>query len=100
MQGGDEQLAPLVAGSSFNWLVRAPSTVVDGPYQIDNLVIDTKSTIEFTGRSGVFDFLREFNLNIPQSLEVSEHLPIWAEFFVEEGRASGLVASDSAPTIR
>lgn len=100
LQAGDEQLAPLVAGSTFNWLVRSPSTLVDGAYQSDNLVIDGKSTVEFTGRSGVFDFLREFNLNIPQSLEVSEHLPIWAEFFVEEGRASGLVASDSSPGLR
>ncbi|MBL8890604.1 MAG: hypothetical protein JNL67_11555 [Planctomycetaceae bacterium] len=100
IQFDSNELTPLVAGSDFQCLIRAVPTVVDGDWQVDNFVCDSKATIEYTGRSGSFDFLREYNLNVAQSLEISEHLPIWAEFFLEEGRSSGLVASDPSPITR
>lgn len=100
LQFDSNELVPMLAGSDFQCLIRAVPTVADGDWQIDNFVIDSKATIEFTGRSGNFDFLREYNLNVAQSLEISEHLPIWAEFYVHEGRSSGLVASESSPITR
>lgn len=96
LQIGEQELTPLLAGSAYQWLVRAVPTVTDGDWELDNFIVDSKATVEYTGRSGSFDFLREFNLNVAQSLEVSEHLPIWAEFFLEEGRSSGLVATESS----
>jgi deoxyribonuclease-1-like protein len=53
--------------------------------QLDNLLFQLPATGEYTGRNGVFDFLREFNLTLEQALEVSDHLPVWAEFSVYEG---------------
>ena len=37
------------------------------------------STCEYAGRSGVFDFMRKYNLTLDQAMQVSDHLPVWAE---------------------
>lgn len=96
IQVNEQELTPLLAGTTYQWLIRSVPTVTDGDWQLDNFVVDVKATVEYTGRSGNYDFLREFNLNIAQSLEVSEHLPVWAEFVSVEGLTSGLVASESS----
>lgn len=64
-----------------------------GSHQLDNLVFNSLATAEFTGRSGVFDFLREFNLSLEAAQEVSNHLPVWAEFSASEGGQPGRVAT-------
>ncbi len=56
-----------------------------GTKQYDNILFDERATEEFAGRAGVFDFLREFNLTIDEALEISDHLPVWAEFSMQEG---------------
>jgi endonuclease/exonuclease/phosphatase family metal-dependent hydrolase len=68
-------------------------TNTHGTQQYDNLVFHTRATAEFTGRSGVFDFLREYNLTLEDALEVSDHLPVWAEFSVYEGGQPGRIAA-------
>lgn len=56
-----------------------------------NLVISRRATTEFTGRSGVFDLVRAYDLN-PLTLQaVSAHLPVWAEFTAFEGGTPGFV---------
>jgi len=59
----------------------------------DNILFNRRATIEFTGRSGVVDLMRELNLSMQQALEISDHLPVWAEFSVYEGGQAGHVAS-------
>ncbi|MEQ8211950.1 MAG: endonuclease/exonuclease/phosphatase family protein [Lacipirellulaceae bacterium] len=59
----------------------------------DNLVIHQPSTTEYTGRSGVFDMVRVFNLSQEQALMVSDHFPVWAEFSAYERDYSGQIAS-------
>ncbi len=56
-----------------------------GTKEYDNILFDERATEEFSGRSGVYDFLREFNLTIDEALQISDHLPVWAEFNVQEG---------------
>ena len=53
------------------------------------------ATTEYTGRWGVFDMIREFNLTMDEALEVSDHMPIWAEFSIYEGGQGGRVATAS-----
>jgi endonuclease/exonuclease/phosphatase family metal-dependent hydrolase len=53
--------------------------------QYDNILFHEAATTEFTGRGGVFDFLRQYNLPLEQAKRVSDHLPVWAEFSVFEG---------------
>lgn len=62
--------------------------------QLDNLVFNERTTTEYTGRHGVFDFRREFNLSNDQALTVSDHLPVWAEFSIYEQNALGRLASE------
>lgn len=65
-------------------------TTTRGTSIADNVVFQRRATAEFTGRSGVVDLLREFNLSMPEALEISEHLPVWAEFSVYEGGQPGM----------
>ena len=66
-------------------------TTSAGNAMLDNIVMPVKATDEFNGRSGVFDFLRQFNLSIEQAHQVSDHLPVWAEFYATEGGQAGRV---------
>lgn len=61
--------------------------------QYDNVLFQLSATVEYAGRSGVFDFMREFNLTLEQALQVSDHLPVWAEFQILEGGDNPVVAS-------
>lgn len=58
----------------------------------DNIVFDPAATSEYTGRAGVFDVQRAFGLTDEQARDVSDHLPVWAEFSVYERRATSLAA--------
>jgi hypothetical protein len=70
-----------------------PSTT-RGTRLVDNVLFGRRATSEFTGRSGVVDLIREFDLSMRQAVEISDHLPIWAEFSVYEGGQAGHVAQD------
>jgi deoxyribonuclease-1-like protein len=64
-----------------------------GTHQLDHIIFHSQATTEFTGRSGVCDFLREYNLSMEEALEISDHLPVWAEFSVYEGGQPGRIAA-------
>lgn len=100
LNSGDKDLRPVLTVDNLNWLLREQKTDTQNTRQSDNFVVNTRATVEFTGRCGVFDFMREFNMTLPQALEVSDHLPVWAEFSVEEGMASGAVATGGQPAFR
>lgn len=61
--------------------------------QYDNILFHETATREFTGRGGVFDFLRDYNLALEQAERISDHMPVWAEFSVYEGGRPGAVAA-------
>jgi hypothetical protein len=81
----DRNLGRLGDISRIACAVSGTPTNTRGDRQLANLMFDCRATSEFTGRVGVFDFLREFNLSLSDALETSEHLPAWAEFSVYEG---------------
>lgn len=58
----------------------------------DNIVFDRRTTVEYTGRSGVLDMMTAYGLSEDQALEVSDHLPVWAEFSAYEGWSGGPIA--------
>ncbi len=68
-------------------------TTVNGEAMLDNIVFPGRATDEFTGRTGVVDFLRQLNLSIDQAYQISTHMPIWAEFFATEGGSPGYTGS-------
>ena len=75
-------------------------TTIDGTRPADNILFDPRATTEFTGRAGVLDLMREFELTWREVSEVSDHLPVWAEFSSHEGGQSGHVADLPGRTAR
>ncbi len=68
--------------------------------QYDNILFDQKATSEFTGRGGVFDFLRQYNLTLDQAKHISDHMPVWAEFSVFEGGPIPVAARPGSPVFQ
>ncbi len=66
-------------------------TTTRGTQLADNILFDRRATSEFTGRAEVVDLIREFDLTMQQAQEISEHLPVWAEFSSYEGGQKGYV---------
>jgi deoxyribonuclease-1-like protein len=61
--------------------------------QLDNIIIHRPSTTEYTGRNGVLDIVRMWNLSEQQALQISDHFPVWAEFSINERDHAGRIAS-------
>ena len=93
LNADDRNLGRLGDIPGMTWAISSTSTDTRGTAQLANIVFHSKATSEFTGRSGVFDFLRRYNLTLEEALEVSDHLPVWAEFYVHEGGQPGRVAT-------
>jgi endonuclease/exonuclease/phosphatase family metal-dependent hydrolase len=94
----DQHLGLLGQIPGITWVISGVPTNTRGTAQYDNIVFHQQATAEFNGRAGVFDILREFNLTSEEALEVSDHLPVWAEFSVYEGGQLGRVATRPEPS--
>ncbi len=85
-----ERIDGLTRFSDPLWAVTDIATDTRASGQFCNIVCNRQATDEATGRSGVFDFLREMNLSLDQAMQVSDHLPVWAEFSLMEGGRNSL----------
>jgi len=94
----DAKLRQLGQVSGMFAVVRNTPTNTLGNKQYDNILFQQSATLEFTGRGGVYDFLRAFNLSQEQALRVSDHLPVWAEFSVYEGGRTARMAAQPGTT--
>ena len=94
LQNGEE----LAARLDITALIAALPTTVRGTVPIDNVLMSRRATTEFTGRSGVFDLMHQFDLTLPGVIDVSHHLPGWCEFVPYEGDMLGHVAAEQSPT--
>lgn len=88
--GGD--LGNLIQLGGTRFAIRDMPTDVAGTRLLDTIFFSANATGEFTGKAGSYDFLRKSNLSLESALEVSDHLPIWAEFSVLEGEQPGRLA--------
>lgn len=95
----DSHLGDLGRIPEISWVISHLPTNTRGTAQYDNIVFHRRATAEFTGRGGVFDFWREYNLSEDEAVEVSDHLPVWAEFDVREGGEPGRVAELPKPLL-
>jgi len=93
----DRHLGQLGQIPGITWTLSGTPTNTLRNKQYDNLLFMQDATSEFTGRAGVFDFLREYDLSVEEAKEVSDHLPVWAEFSVYEGGQPGRVATRTVP---
>lgn len=88
----DRRLGRLGELSGMTAVISGVPTNTRGDKQYDNVLFTLPATQEFTGRGGVFDLIREYNLTVDEALEVSDHMPVWAEFSIFEGGQSGRFA--------
>lgn len=97
--GVDERnLGPLGAMLDVMPVLSGVPTTVRGTARTTTILFDRRAGGEFTGRAGVFDVIRELDLSIEAAEEISEHLPVWAEFSVYEGGRPGYVAGGTPDT--
>ncbi len=88
----DRRLGPLAQLPNMTPALAGVATNTAGTRMYDNILFNREATTEYTGRSGVIDLAREFNLTAPQAIEISDHLPIWAEFSIYERGQVGRLA--------
>ncbi len=100
LNSDDAHLGRLGEISQIMPVVSAFPTNTRGDKQLDNMLFSKMATTEFTGRSGVFDLIREFNLTTEEALGVSDHMPIWAEFSIYEGGQGGRMAAKPAESAK
>jgi len=89
--GASDSRLQFLRSAGMIFALEGVPTTSQGNAMLDNIVMPVKATDEFNGRSGIFDFLRQFNLSIEQAHQVSDHLPVWAEFYTNEGGQAGRV---------
>jgi endonuclease/exonuclease/phosphatase family metal-dependent hydrolase len=89
----DQHLGLLGQLANIHWALSGVATNTRGTKLYDNIVFSRVATTEYTGRWGVFDMIREFNLTVDEALAISDHLPIWAEFNLVEGGQGGRIAT-------
>lgn len=93
LNANDRHLGRLGAIPGMMAAISNLPTNTRGNAQYDNIIFQQPATQEFTGRSGVLDFVREFELSLSDALLISDHLPVWAEFSVFEGGQRGRYAA-------
>jgi len=94
--GADERnLGQLGEIPHIAWCVSGTPSTLRASRLVDNVLFDRRATTEFTGRAGVMDLMREFDLPMREMLEISDHFPVWAEFSAYEGGQTGHVAAHS-----
>ncbi len=92
LNAAETSLGRLGEMPNIAWAIAGMPTNTLGDRSYDNILFSRAATTEFTGLSGVVDLMREFNLTLDQAREVSDHLPIWAEFTTIEGGVDGRIA--------
>jgi endonuclease/exonuclease/phosphatase family metal-dependent hydrolase len=84
----ERDLGELGRVPNITWVVSGQTTNTRRTKAYDNILFDRYFTAEYTGRWGVLDLESAFGLTRDQALEVSDHLPVWAEFSTQEARAA------------
>jgi len=97
---GKDHLGPLGKIAGITSAIAGVATTTRGLPSTDNILFDRRATVEFTGRCELMDLIREFDLTIEGALEVSDQLPIWAEFSSFEGGQTNHMAGSTPPAIR
>lgn len=67
---------------------------------LDNILADSQTTREFTGRVGTIDLEQMFAVSLDEAEDISDHLPIWAEFSIGEQAVTSTALSGRATTLR
>ena len=84
LNASEKQLGRLGKIPGMRWTVTGVTTNTRKNKAYDNILFQGQATQEYTGRWGVYDLERNLGISRDQALQVSDHLPVWAEFRVWE----------------
>jgi hypothetical protein len=70
-------------------VITGTATTMRGNRLTDNILFNSRDTIEYTARSGTVDLMRRFDITASEAEEISAHMPVWAEFSVYESGQPG-----------
>ena len=84
LNASEKQLGRLGKIPGMQWTVSGVTTNTRKSKSYDNILFLGQATREYTGRWGVYDLEKNLGLSREQALQVSDHLPVWAEFSVWE----------------
>jgi endonuclease/exonuclease/phosphatase family metal-dependent hydrolase len=93
LNASETQLGRLGQYPGIGWAVQGTMTNTRQTKAYDNILFHRQATAEFTGRWGVADLKSALGVSLEQALEVSDHLPVWAEFSVWESPGQANVAA-------
>ncbi|GIW96853.1 MAG: deoxyribonuclease [Pirellulaceae bacterium] len=80
----------------YTAIVRDLPTNTRGTKTLDNIVLAPEATREFTSRYGVIELASWFQISADEALQISDHLPVWAEFTTVEQPAARAAALPAA----
>ncbi|MDP1561492.1 MAG: endonuclease/exonuclease/phosphatase family protein [Pirellulaceae bacterium] len=63
----------------------------------DNILYHVDNTSEFLRRQGVIDLEARFNITLDEALQISDHLPIWAAFALDESGPQNVAGAGAGP---
>ena len=89
----ERDLESLTSAAGIQGVLTGTPTDTRHSRQFDNILLQRQATNEYVGASGIYDFMRELNLHLDEALEVSGHVPVWADFSIQEGGRPGAIAS-------
>ncbi|HVX11813.1 MAG TPA: endonuclease/exonuclease/phosphatase family protein [Pirellulales bacterium] len=100
LNSDDHHFGELGQVGYITWVITGMPTNTRGTHLYDNIVFDSRATVEYDRRAGVFDLMNEFHITMDDALAISDHLPIWAEFSLVEGGAGALASRQASRTVR
>ncbi|MDD3043407.1 MAG: endonuclease/exonuclease/phosphatase family protein [Methanosarcinaceae archaeon] len=85
----DENGNSSLSTETYSWLINnsADTTTKASNCTYDRIVISDSTMSEFTGTSGVFRYDLEYNLSYNETIAVSDHYPVYGEFWCKEESA-------------
>lgn len=89
LNADERRYGDLLRVPNLRWAVQSVATNTRQTKAYDNILFDATRTREFTGRAGVLNLMTEYKLSRDQALEISDHMPVWAEFRMREATADG-----------
>lgn len=66
----------------------------------DNILINRVTTREFTGRSGALDLQDLYAISQDEAHRISDHQPVWAEFYIQEAVGNQVAAQPGLSYMR
>jgi endonuclease/exonuclease/phosphatase family metal-dependent hydrolase len=79
----DEDSSSLLRSSDYLWVINnsIDTTTKATNCTYDRIILTSQATTDFTGNSGVFRFDEAYNLSYNMAVSVSDHYPVYAEFW-------------------